>query len=62
MTGDFAGLKGHILMHVVRKIVLVLLAVLVIGGIAGCNTIKGAGKDIQRGGEALENAADRARN
>lgn len=28
--------------------------------IAGCNTFKGAGKDIQRGGKAVENAAENA--
>jgi predicted small secreted protein len=27
----------------------------------GCNTFKGAGKDIQQGGKAVENAADNAR-
>ncbi|GAB7564166.1 hypothetical protein LG202_22050 [Methylobacillus methanolivorans] len=27
--------------------------------LTGCNTMKGAGQDIQRGGEKLENAADR---
>jgi predicted small secreted protein len=26
---------------------------------AGCNTFAGAGQDIQKGGEKLENAADR---
>ena len=26
----------------------------------GCNTLEGAGKDIQKAGEALENSADRA--
>ncbi len=26
---------------------------------SGCNTMKGAGKDIQKGGEKLENSADR---
>ncbi|MFO7188545.1 MAG: entericidin A/B family lipoprotein [Pseudomonadota bacterium] len=25
----------------------------------GCNTMEGVGKDVQRGGEKLENAADR---
>ncbi len=25
----------------------------------GCNTMEGAGRDIQRGGEAIEDAADR---
>lgn len=47
-------------MHIFRKFVLVLLVIGVLGGIAGCNTLKGAGKDIQKGGEAIENAADRA--
>lgn len=27
-------------------------------GATGCNTFKGAGKDIQKGGQAVENAAD----
>ncbi len=27
-------------------------------GLMGCNTFRGAGKDIQRGGEAIEDAAD----
>jgi predicted small secreted protein len=27
--------------------------------LAGCNTFAGAGQDIQKGGEKLENAADR---
>ena len=26
---------------------------------SGCNTMKGAGQDIQKGGEKLENSADR---
>lgn len=26
---------------------------------AGCNTMAGAGKDIERGGDAIENAAER---
>lgn len=26
---------------------------------AGCNTMSGAGKDIERGGNAIENAAER---
>ncbi|HYP84780.1 entericidin A/B family lipoprotein [Variovorax sp.] len=27
--------------------------------LAGCNTIEGAGQDIQKGGQKLENAADK---
>lgn len=37
-----------------------LIAVLVlisIAGLIGCNTIEGAGKDIQRGGEAVSDTA-----
>ncbi|VVE19230.1 membrane protein [Pandoraea morbifera] len=28
-------------------------------GLAGCNTIQGAGKDVERGGEAIQGAAER---
>lgn len=27
--------------------------------LTGCNTVKGAGQDIQKGGEKLENSADK---
>ena len=43
------------------KIFLSLLAALFLAGsfgsIAGCNTMEGAGKDIQRGGEAIKDEA-----
>ena len=35
-----------------------LLALAYAGALTGCNTIEGAGQDIQRGGEAIEDAAD----
>jgi entericidin B len=28
--------------------------------VAACNTVEGAGRDLQRGGQAVENAAKRA--
>jgi len=37
--------------------ILLIVAVASIG-LQGCNTFRGAGKDIQRGGEAIENAAE----
>jgi predicted small secreted protein len=39
----------------------VLLGTFVAGllGMAGCNTMAGAGKDVQRGGQKLEDSADR---
>ena len=42
----------------------IVLALALSAGMAvsGCNTFRGAGKDIQRGGEAIENAADDAQN
>lgn len=30
-------------------------------GLAGCNTIEGMGKDIKKGGEAVEKAAEKAK-
>lgn len=39
-------------------LMVMLLAVGVIG-LSACNTMSGAGKDIQKGGEKLENAADK---
>ena len=44
------------------KGLVVALAVCAIGSIGtfGCNTFRGAGKDIQKGGRAVENAADNA--
>jgi len=38
-----------------------LIALALIAVFAGCNTMAGAGKDVQRGGEKLENAAERNR-
>jgi len=39
-----------------KKIAAVLLAVSFVA-LAGCNTVKGAGQDIQKAGNAIENAA-----
>jgi predicted small secreted protein len=43
-----------------RKLV-ALMMVLAMGVLAGCNTMEGLGKDVQRGGEKVEGAADRNR-
>jgi len=39
-----------------RILLVVLLAVSAVS--AGCNTVAGAGKDIERGGEEIQKAAD----
>ena len=39
------------------KKVMALMMTLMFGfGLAGCNTISGAGKDIEKGGEAIHNS------
>lgn len=47
-------------MRIAKQIVLVFMVTALAFGITGCNTVKGAGKDLKQGGEAIENAADRA--
>ena len=43
------------------KKLMAVLMVLAMGILAGCNTMEGFGKDVQRGGEKVEGAADRNR-
>lgn len=38
-----------------------LLALLMTVVLSGCNTMQGLGKDIERGGEKLQNSAETAR-
>ncbi len=45
-----------------KKIITVLFAVLFVAfALVGCNTIEGVGKDIKKGGEAIEKTADKAK-
>ncbi len=45
-------------MKTFRKVIVLLLVGALVGiGMLGCNTFRGAGKDIQRGGEVVEDAA-----
>ena len=45
----------------IRKVLASIMATLflatVFGALAGCNTVEGAGKDIERGGKALKDEA-----
>ncbi len=36
-------------------------ALVLAGFLAGCNTMAGAGKDIERGGEKLQNSAEKTK-
>ncbi len=38
-----------------KRLILLVLAVLAVGTwLSGCNTVRGIGKDIERGGQAIE--------
>lgn len=39
----------------------ILYVMLVAGALVGCNTIQGAGKDIERGGEKIQDTAKDAK-
>lgn len=43
-----------------RLLVAMILGVFLSAGALGCNTFRGAGKDIQKGGQHIENAAEGA--
>ena len=40
-----------------KKISALLLLVLALGALAGCNTVNGFGKDVQEAGEKMQDAA-----
>ena len=44
--------------HMRTMLAAILLALM---GLAGCNTVEGVGKDIERGGERLQDSADKRR-
>ncbi len=41
----------------IRRIALAFLVVLLATVLAGCNTVKGVGKDIESGGKAIERSS-----
>ena len=44
--------------HVMSRFAWALASLFLLAGLAGCNTIEGAGEDIERAGEEIEDAAD----
>jgi entericidin B len=44
-----------------RKVIAALSILALAWGLAGCNTIEGAGKDIAKAGEKIEEAAKKAK-
>lgn len=47
-------------MKVTRSVIVAALALVLIASLTGCNTTKGAGKDIEKAGAAVKNSADRS--
>jgi len=44
-----------------KKIVSVLSILMFAAGLSACNTMSGVGKDIERGGEKMQGAAERSK-
>lgn len=47
-------------MATIRNLTLVFAALITVAGMTACNTIEGAGKDVQAGGKVIEREADKA--
>lgn len=45
-------------MQPLKKPLLLFFAILIVVSVTGCNTLRGVGKDIKKGGEAIERAAE----
>ena len=43
------------------KLAVLFVALAVAAGAAGCNTVKGAGRDVQGAGKAVEKASDKTK-
>ncbi len=46
-------------MKLLRSLTAAALACGIVLAIAGCNTTKGAGKDLEKAGEGIQNSADK---
>ncbi len=44
-----------------KRIIAAIVASGFLAGLAGCNTIQGAGKDVERAGEKVQDTAQRAK-
>jgi predicted small secreted protein len=52
-------IKGEHEMKITIKLIGLMIALfIIVVGVMGCNTMEGAGKDIEKGGKAIQKAAD----
>ena len=42
-----------------KKLAIVLFALVSVASLSACNTVQGLGKDIEKGGQAIERAANK---
>ncbi|MFV0663816.1 entericidin A/B family lipoprotein [Denitromonas sp.] len=40
-----------------KRLIAVIVAVMAVGSLSACNTVRGVGQDIEKGGEAIQKAA-----
>jgi predicted small secreted protein len=53
--------ERNVNMKAFKRVVVALVLVALIGiGALACNTVKGAGKDVEKGGQGIQNAAEGA--
>jgi len=49
-------IKDYVSTTVIRKALQVSLATLALAGLSACNTVDGVGQDVERAGEAVQDA------
>jgi predicted small secreted protein len=47
--------------HIAPRLIALLAATAIASMLSACNTVEGAGKDVKATGQAVENAADKAK-
>ncbi|KAA3649857.1 MAG: entericidin, EcnA/B family [Proteobacteria bacterium] len=40
-----------------KRLIALIVAVMAVGSLSACNTVRGVGQDIEKGGEAIQRAA-----
>ncbi|MEZ5626796.1 entericidin A/B family lipoprotein [Denitromonas sp.] len=40
-----------------KRLIALIVAVMAVGSLSACNTVRGVGQDIEKGGEAIQKAA-----
>ena len=45
----------------IKRLIAAVVAAGFMAGLAGCNTVQGAGKDVERAGEKVQDSAQRAK-